>query len=88
MFWIFFIAKKPIEFWDPSKDPFLRGHFHPVVAETLAARQRTAAASARDSNLVAAPDPAEIYSNQTAQANGLLAALPPEKMAPSEAQFV
>jgi hypothetical protein len=36
----FFVENKPLEFWDPTKDPFLRGTFHPEVAATIADRQR------------------------------------------------
>src|SRR5262249_51334910 len=35
----FFAAKKPIEFWDRSDDPFSRGPFQLVVEAVIAAKQ-------------------------------------------------
>jgi hypothetical protein len=39
----FFVSKEPVEFWDPSRDPFLRGKFHPAVARVIDNEQKKAA---------------------------------------------
>ena len=42
----YFVENRPIDFWDPTKEPFLRGNFHPAVAAVVAERQNAAAEAA------------------------------------------